>query len=95
VLSRKYLYHALSVVDYEREIDQAVKGRTLNKEKLNRLRLYVPCIEEQERIARFCDTLDTEIDLQSSYIRRLQEQKRGLMQRLLTGEVRVEVEEGR
>jgi restriction endonuclease S subunit len=56
---------------------------------LQRLRLIAPKLEEQERVAQFCDSLDTQIDNYSIYVRKLQTQKPALMQRLLTGEVRV------
>jgi type I restriction enzyme S subunit len=92
LLSSRFLYHALSVVDFERELDQAVKGRTLNKEKLQRLRLRMPPVKEQEQIAQLGDSLDAQIEMQVSHVRCLQRQKRGLMQRLLTGEVRVAVD---
>jgi type I restriction enzyme S subunit len=90
-LAREYLYHALSVVDFEQEIDQAVKGRTLNKAKLNRLQLRLPPPQEQRKIAEFCDLMDVEIDTLCNYRAKLQLQKVVLMQRLLTGQVRVAV----
>jgi type I restriction enzyme S subunit len=90
-LLNRYLYHALSVVDFEKEIDPAVKGKTLNKAKLNRLKLRLPSsFEEQVKIADFFDLLDDEIRLFEDKLAALQRQKKGLMQQLLTGHLRIE-----
>lgn len=65
----------------------------------DRLRLYykdfgllpiiLPPLEEQKRIAATLDACDRELQLLTRKRTRLQEQKKGLMQKLLTGEVRV------
>ena len=51
----------------------------------------VPPIEEQRKIAAVLQTCDREIDLLIQKLTALQRQKKGLMQRLLTGRVRVNV----
>lgn len=51
----------------------------------------VPSVEEQRAIAGVLSAADREIDLLSEQLTALKEQKRGLMQKLLTGEVRVKV----
>jgi len=85
----EYLYQALSVVDFEKEIDQAVKGRTLNKSKLNRLELYLPSLREQQRLAELLSTADKEIATLEQQLAAYKLQRRGLMQQLLTGKKRV------
>ena len=50
-----------------------------------------PSIGEQKRIAQVFLTLDKEIELLGRKVETLWQQKRGLMQKLLTGEVRVKV----
>jgi type I restriction enzyme, S subunit len=90
-LSTEYLYYAVGAVSFEREIDQAVKGNTLNKAKLGRLTLQLPVLEEQRRIAEVLAACDRELDLLARKRDALQRQKRGLMQQLLTGRVRVAV----
>jgi type I restriction enzyme S subunit len=49
----------------------------------------VPSGKEQERIASVLNTLDSEIRLWQNKLSAIQEQKRGLMQKLLTGQIRV------
>ena len=48
-----------------------------------------PSTEEQQRIAAVLQTCDKEIQLLQAQQAALQQQKKGLMQRLLTGQVRV------
>ena len=51
----------------------------------------VPNLQEQQKIAEFLTLTDKEIGLLKEELEALKEQKRGLMQRLLTGEVRVRI----
>jgi len=56
------------------------------------LRHYIelpPTIEEQQRIVQVLDACDREIRLLEAELEALKQQKRGLMQKLLTGEIRV------
>ncbi|MFB6341665.1 restriction endonuclease subunit S [Saccharicrinis sp. FJH62] len=55
------------------------------------LKMTIPEIEEQQAIAKVLTTADNEIKKQEAYLAQLQAQKKGLMQKLLTGEVRVKV----
>lgn len=54
----------------------------------------LPPLEEQRAIAHFLSTMDREILLLARERRLLKEQKKGLMQKLLTGEVRVKMPKG-
>ena len=54
-------------------------------------RVPVPPMEEQKRIAQALTTAKRELSLLDEEIAALTDQKRGLMQKLLTGEWRVEV----
>jgi type I restriction enzyme S subunit len=56
---------------------------------LARLRFKLPCLVEQRRIAEVLNAADREICLLERQLTLLREQKKGLMQKLLTGEVRV------
>lgn len=56
------------------------------------IKIKIPTsIHEQRKIAQVLSTADKEIKLLKNELESLKEQKKGLMQRLLTGEVRVEV----
>ena len=55
---RDYLYWALGSIDYDRLVDRAAKGKTLNKAKLKLLQIPLPPIDEQKRIAGILDAAD-------------------------------------
>ena len=55
---RDYLYWALGSIDYDRLVDRAAKGKTLNKAKLKLLRISLPPLAEQQRIAGILDAVD-------------------------------------
>ena len=54
------------------------------------MKIYIPTsIEEQRKIGEFLSTIDNEIDNLKKQLELRKQQKKGLMQKLLTGEVRV------
>lgn len=55
------------------------------------LKIKLPPLKEQQKIAQVFSTADKEIVLLKEELEALKEQKRGLMQRLLNGDVRVVV----
>lgn len=67
--------------------------KSLKYNSLIKLQIYVP--DDEEEMARLSECLriaDSEIDLLNQQLDVLREQKRGLMQKLLTGEIRVKVD---
>ena len=76
-------------MNYEKEIDRAVKGKTLNKKKLRNLKLTLPPYEEQRRIADVLSTLDSKESILISQRAKLELEKGELMRVLLTGKRRV------
>ena len=55
---RDYLYWALGAIDYDRLVDRAAKGKTLNKAKLKCLPIPLPPLAEQKRISRILDVAE-------------------------------------
>jgi type I restriction enzyme S subunit len=60
---------------------------------LGHLRFTLPCLAEQRRIAVLLNAADREINLLREQLDAIKRQKKGLMQMLLTGEVRVKLPE--
>ena len=54
----EYLYRVLRWVDLSAGVDRAAKGMTLNKSKLQRVKIPVPPLPEQRRIAAILDKVD-------------------------------------
>lgn len=71
----------------------AGRNRVLSKKDFVKLEVKIPKVEEQKKIAAVLNSCDAEINVLQSKLAALRQQKRGLMQKLLTGRVRVKVEE--
>jgi type I restriction enzyme S subunit len=61
----------------------------LNKGIVGDFEISLPTLEEQDRILDVLKNCDTDVEKATMMISALRTQKRGLMQKLLTGEVRV------
>ena len=59
---------------------------------LSSFHIKLPAIEEQQKIASVLSAADTEIETHKKKLAALKEQKKGLMQQLLTGKKRVKVD---
>ncbi|RIV42464.1 restriction endonuclease subunit S [Flagellimonas pelagia] len=67
----------------------AGRNKTLGQSEFAKLKIPVPSIEEQKKIVAVLSEADKEIELLQQQIDTLKKQKKGLMQKLLTGEIRV------
>ena len=84
-LTRDFLFHGLQGWDLLQGVDQAVKGATLNKKKLNKFLFEYPESEcEQAKIADVLSTVDRAVEKTEALIAKKQRIKTGLMQGLLT-----------
>lgn len=91
VIDTEYLYYYLSSIDITKYGSRAAKGITLNKESLKEIIVKIPTLEEQIEIRKILSNSDREIELLKEEVRLLSEQKKSLMQKLLTGKIRVKV----
>jgi type I restriction enzyme S subunit len=64
-------------------------GKQISFEDFREVQLPYPPLIEQERIASAIDTINREINILRRQLDALKTQKKGLMQKLLTGQVRV------
>ena len=69
----------------------AGRNRVLSKRDFLKLEVNIPSVEEQKAISEILITTDREIELIKQKLELLKKQKRGLMQVLLTGKVRVKI----
>ena len=86
-----YLFKTAPMIHAFHRNSQGLVDDTLSLKFPNFARIHVtiPDVPEQKRIAAVLATCDREIGLLQKQLEALKEQKRGLMQKLLTGEVRV------
>lgn len=66
-------------------------GKQVNYNDFSSLYLPYPTVAEQTKIGRILSAADEEIEILEAKLKAIEKQKRGLMQKLLTGEVRVKV----
>lgn len=67
----------------------AGRNRVLSKTDFLKLKVPVPSKAMQKKIGKILSSVDQEINVFEDKLTALEKQKRGLMQKLLTGEVRV------
>ena len=92
-INNVYLSYWLS---YQKPYMESVASKTtipyMNKTNCESIPVLVPSIEEQKKIASVLTNADNEIDLLEQQLADLKQEKKALMQQLLTGKRRVKVE---
>lgn len=92
-LNKQYLYYML-LTTYMRHMAQviakpAVNQASISTRDLKKIKIPVPPLPEQQKIAEVLSTWDKAIEKQSRLIEKLELRKKGLMQQLLTGKKRL------
>lgn len=91
-----FLREILEVPDVHHRFVKFANGVTrfgLTLDSIRSVQVPIPSLTTQRRIVRISTASDEMIALLNVYADQLREQKKGLMQRLLTGEIRVQVDE--
>lgn len=70
----------------------AGRNRVLNKKDFLKMPIWLPDLEAQKNIGEYLGAIDKEIDLLKQLADKYKTQKRGLMQKMLTGEWRLKSE---
>ncbi len=84
-----YFYHQTYISSYGVHIEKM----TFDFETFLQLEMKLPSFEEQTAIAQVLQAADTEIQLLKAKMGKLKEQKKGLMQVLLTGKKRLKIDQ--
>lgn len=89
-----FIYFSKSKLYLEQIIGLAkVSNQTsISQEGLNKLNIPIPQLKEQIKIASVLNSCDKEIELLEKKLETLKNQKKGLMQKLLTGQIRVKTD---
>ena len=92
-LNREYMYHFLQqdcLLSYIESFSQRTSGQTgIEMDRLKEYPLYLPTMEAQIEIVEILDNVDMKIELLTKQKVASMKLKKGLMQKLLTGEWRV------
>jgi type I restriction enzyme S subunit len=89
-VDQRYLGYFLAQVDYDALQDRQVKGNTLNQEKLDRIEVTLPPLDEQLQIAAVLDLLRRAIRLEEDALRATEQLKSAAMRYLFTRGLRGE-----
>ena len=89
-IEKKYLYQLLLFEeDSWKNIEQGGTFTAINSNEIRNKAAIIPATDEQNAIASVLVNADKEIEIQKQKLAAMQEQKKGLMQVLLTGKRRV------
>ena len=67
-LDKKFLYYYLLNADLEKTTDRAVKGKTLNKAKIEQIHIQFPLLQQQEKIVKVLDLTSNLIEKQKELL---------------------------
>lgn len=88
-----FLYYTLNRNSYYLQFDDGVKQTNLRKDEVLDCPVFRPNDEEQQKIASVLNNAGQEIELLQQQLADLKQEKKALMQQLLTGKRRVIVDE--
>lgn len=80
-----WLYHYFARQNYYESLEKlATKtgSKRIHPEEFLKIRMKVPCLEEQEKIANFLSNIDKKISLINSQIKTMEEFKKSLLQQM-------------
>jgi type I restriction enzyme S subunit len=91
-LNGRFLFYVLKT--HFKELNTKISGMYLkhvNKSVFENLKLPLPPLQEQQKIAEILSTVDKKLEIERNDKAKLERIKRGLMDLLLTGKIRVKV----
>lgn len=88
--NQDFIFYNLEHKDIRRFLNGGTRSK-LNKSELLGIPIMMPDRDEQDKIATVFNIVDAEVRLALDWNNYIRNQKRGLMQKLLTGKVRVKV----
>lgn len=93
-LDKQYLNYWLNTHNFTGNLSKFLSGSVRDSLAFNDMKLMkikLPSLQEQQKIAEVLSLADDEINLLKNSLVELKQQKKALMQKLLTGQVRVKV----
>lgn len=94
-VERMFLFYLLKFMKFRKILEGSMRATTgrlrVPREALLNLRIPVPKVEEQQRIASTLSTVDQKLEVERNEKSELEIIKRGLMDLLLSGKIRIKV----
>nr|WP_243159267.1 restriction endonuclease subunit S [Clostridium sp. cel8] len=82
-LNNEYLFYQLKFIELKKFADTTAVPQ-INNKHINPLKICLPPLKEQQKIASILSSVDEQIEITDSLIEKTKELKKGLMQRFLT-----------
>lgn len=94
---KNYIYFSLQTKSIINKFKLSLTGTTIKNLGLNAIRetsIFIPCLEEQQKVADFLSTVDEVIAQSEAEVQNLEQQKKAAMQKIFSQEVRFRREDG-
>lgn len=93
-VSKEYLYYIFTQLRQQLDSKATHGGvfTNLTTQIVKEFKIALPSIDEQDNISNILKGIDDKIDLEQKHLKKLSDIKKGLMQQLLTGQVRVKID---
>lgn len=88
-IDKMYLLYYLPTIDFSKYFDKAVKGNTLNKDKMLVIPIAIPPLPVQKRIAEILQTVDEKIQAEEKKKQALDNLFNSMLHMLMSGKLRV------
>lgn len=95
-VSKKFIFYRMSTPSFFTRIDNLIGGtgqKEISVRELFKVKIKLPSFDEQQKIAQVLTAADREIETLQQKLACLKQEKKALMQQLLTGKRRVKVDE--
>ena len=93
---QEFLYQVLlQQEDKWGKVSQGSTFESINRNDIANLRIKLPSLQEQERIANFLTKVDKIIEKQDEKVKNLEKYKKGMMQKIFSQEIRFKDENGK
>lgn len=86
----KFIYYLFQTIDWYK-YNEATGVPSLSASNISKITFASPILEEQQKIASILSTVDEQIEAYEEEKAKYEELKKGLMQKLLTGQIRVKI----
>lgn len=87
-------YFNYNVQKWKRLAASSRKDPNITKKDVENFKITIPTLEEQKRMGEFFSKLDQQIELEEQKLEKLEEQKKGYMQKIFSQELRFKDENG-
>ena len=94
---KNYIYFSLQTKSIINKFKLSLTGTTIKNLGLNAIRetsIFIPCLEEQQKVADFLSTVDEVMAQSEAEVQNLEQQKKAVMQKIFSREVRFRQEDG-